>query len=178
MTRRPEDAPAGLRRVSLTEDSVNQREFRNALGCFATGVTVITGRGANDELVGITANSFSSVSMDPPLVLFSLGRGAYSMRAFICARNFAVNVLGSDQRELSQRFSTALIDKWAGVEYFLTESACPLLAGALARFECSMEHTYDGGDHVIFVGRVLHFEYRPEGPPLIYYRGRYAELKD
>lgn len=158
------------------ERAVNLREFRNALGCFATGVTIITGRGAQDELVGVTANSFSSVSLDPPLVLFSLGRSTYSMRHFISAHNFAVNVLGEDQRELSQRFATAMVDRWAGVDYVLTESACPFLAGALARFECSMEHTYDGGDHVIFVGRVLHFEYRPEGRPLLYYRGRYASL--
>lgn len=167
-------APGGA--TAAAEHAVNQREFRNALGCFATGVTIITGRDAEDELVGITANSFSAVSLDPPLVLFSLGRSAYSMKAFISAHNFAVNVLGADQRDLSQRFATPLVDKWAGVDYVLTESACPFLAGALARFECSMEHTYDGGDHVIFVGRVLHFEYRPEGQPLLYYRGRYAEL--
>jgi flavin reductase (DIM6/NTAB) family NADH-FMN oxidoreductase RutF len=169
-------APAAASEAEQAARAVNQREFRNALGCFATGVTVITGRGAQDELIGITANSFSSVSLDPPLVLFSVGRGSYSMRHFISAHNFAVNVLGEDQRELSQRFATALVDKWAGVDYVLTESACPFLSGALARFECSMEHTYDGGDHVIFVGRVLHFEYRPEGRPLLYFRGRYASL--
>ena len=158
--------------------AINLREFRAALGCFATGVTIVTTRGPRDELIGVTANSFNSVSMDPPLVLFSLGRSAYSLKAFLCTHNFAVNILGADQQEMATRFSTALIDKWNGVDYVLTDTGCPFLAGALARFECRTHHTYDGGDHIIFVGEVLRLEHRPEGKPLLFYRGGYAQVRE
>lgn len=158
--------------------TMDAREFRDALGCLATGVTIITARGPHDELIGITANSFNSVSMDPPLVLFSLDRSAYSLKAFLCSHNFAVNILSADQEELAHRFSKALIDKWNGCDYVLTDTGCPFLAGALARFECRIHHTYGGGDHVIFVGEVLRFEHRPERRPLLFYRGVYTHVDD
>lgn len=160
------------------QTAMDMREFRQALGCFATGVTIITARGPHGELIGITANSFNSVSMDPPLVLFSLGRSAYSLKAFLCTHNFAVNILSAEQHELSNRFARALIDKWSDVDYVLTDTGCPFLAGALARFECRIHHTYDGGDHVIFVGEVLRFEHRLEGKPLLFYRGGYAQAHE
>jgi flavin reductase (DIM6/NTAB) family NADH-FMN oxidoreductase RutF len=164
--------------ITPLQPVVDTREFRAALGCFATGVTIITARGPRDELIGITANSFNSVSMNPPLVLFSLGRSAYSLKAFLSTHNFAVNVLGAEQQELSNRFAKALVDKWTGVDYMLTDTGCPFLAGTLARFECRTHHTYDGGDHVIFVGEVMRCEYRPEGKPLLYYRGGYAQVQE
>ncbi|MGQ0658258.1 MAG: flavin reductase family protein [Chromatiales bacterium] len=158
--------------------ALSERELRAALGCFATGVTVVTTRGPREELIGITASSFNSVSMDPPLVLFSLGRSAYSLKAFLRTHNFAVNILSADQQELSKCFAKALIDKWSDCDYVLTDTGCPFLAGALARFECRTHHTYEGGDHIIFVGEVLRFDHRPEGRPLLYYRGRYAQVLD
>lgn len=170
------DRAAHLSGDDAREKAVNLREFRNALGCFATGVTIVTARGPHDELVGLTANSFNSVSLDPPMVLFSLGRSTRSMAAFLDTQNFAVNILGADQEALSQRFSQPLVDRWKGVEYVLTESGCPFLSGVLARFECRVAHRYEGGDHIIFVGRVVHFEHRPEGAPLVYYRGRYTSV--
>lgn len=160
------------------EPPMDAREFRDALGCFATGVTIITARGPRNELIGITANSFNAVSLDPPLVLFSLDRSAYSLKAFLCSHNFAVNILSADQQELANRFSKSLVDKWNGCDYVLTDTGCPFLGGALARFECRIHHTYGGGDHVIFVGEVLRFEHRPEKRPLIFYRGDYANVHD
>ena len=150
------------------------REFRNALGCFATGVTVITTVGLKQEMVGITANSFSSVSLDPPLILFTLGRHAYSLKAFLAADHFAVNVLRQDQKELSGRFAVALGDKWAGIDYEVWESGCPVFPRALAAFECRIRNTYDGGDHVIFVGEVQRMRCDGGGQPLIFLRGGYG----
>ncbi len=150
------------------------RQFRNALGCFATGVAVITTLGLKREMVGITANSFSSVSLDPPLVLFTLGRHAYSLKAFQAADHFAVNVLRQEQQDLSSRFAVALGDKWAGIDYEIWESGCPVLPGALASFECRIRNTYDEGDHVIFVGEVERMRSDAGGQPLVFLRGGYG----
>jgi len=150
------------------------RELRAALGLFATGVTVITSCGRRGELIGITANSFSSVSLDPPLVLFSLSRSAHSWREFLSTHYFAVNVLRRDQEALSNQFSRPLGDKWAEVEYDTWETGCPILRGTLAAFECEYEYTHDGGDHIIFVGRVIKMRAKPNGEPLLFVQGRYA----
>ena len=151
-------------------------EFKTALGCFATGITIITAVGPHRELIGITANSFNSVSMDPPLVLFSLNRRAYSLRAFLSTQAFAVNVLREEQEELSGRFARALEDKWSGVDYETWETGCPILGGTLASFDCKTRHTYHGGDHVIFVGEVIRMKHDPEGKPLVFYQGRYQAI--
>ena len=149
-------------------------EFRNALGCFATGVTVVTAVGPQGELVGITINSFNSVSLDPPLILFSLNRRAYSLSAFLSTQAFAVNILRAGQEELSNRFARASEDKWSGVDYEVWDDGCPILTGALASFECKTRHTYHGGDHVIFVGEVIRLRHDPDGQPLLYHRGKYC----
>ena len=151
-------------------------EFKDALGCFATGITVVTAVGPRGKLIGITANSFNSVSLDPPLILFSLNRRAYSLRAFLSTQTFAVNVLREDQEALSQNFAQALEDKWSGVDYETWDTGCPILTDALASFECKIRHTYHGGDHVIFVGEVLRLTHDPEGRPLLFYRGRYQNV--
>ncbi len=151
-------------------------EYRRALGCFATGVTVVSVRGPDGLPVGITANSFNSVSMDPPLILFSLSHGSYSLQAFLESPTFAVNVLRDDQQTLSNRFAQAGSDKWANVGYDIWDTGCPILHDALAKFECRLRHTYEGGDHIIFVGEVLRFEYDPHGRPLVYYRGAYRTM--
>jgi flavin reductase (DIM6/NTAB) family NADH-FMN oxidoreductase RutF len=152
---------------------VDALSFRLALGAFATGVTVITTRGPKGELVGNTASSFNSVSLEPPLVLWSLSRTAYSFKAYLAADHFAVNVLRQGQEELSVRFAKSLGEKWQGVEYETWETGCPILPNALAIFECKTAYTYQGGDHVIFVGEVINFDYDPDGKPLVFWRGSY-----
>lgn len=156
--------------------SFDTQEYRRALACFPTGVTVVTAVGRRKEVIGITANSFSSVSLDPPLVLFSLNRNAYSLAAFLSSQHFAVNVLRQDQEPISNQFSQALGKKWEGVEYITWDSGCPILTNALASFECKIRHTYQGGDHVILVGEVLKIIAEPEGDPLLFFRGRYRQI--
>jgi flavin reductase (DIM6/NTAB) family NADH-FMN oxidoreductase RutF len=156
--------------------AIDQREFRRCLGCFATGVTVITTVGSRGELIGNTANSFNSLSLDPPLILWSLGRHAHSLQSYLSSDNFAVNVLREGQEELSVRFSRALGNKWQGIDYETWETGCPILPSALAVFECKTANTYVGGDHVIFIGEVLNADYDPKGRPLLFYRGRYARV--
>lgn len=148
--------------------------LRETLGNFVTGVTVITTR-HDDELQGLTANSFSSVSLDPPLVLFSLSRTADCFAAFESSDHFAVNVLRSDQEALSNRFATKDIDKWSDVAWRSGEGGCPLLDGAIATFECRITNRHEGGDHVIYVGKVVKFAHHGDGAaPLAFFRGRYA----
>jgi flavin reductase (DIM6/NTAB) family NADH-FMN oxidoreductase RutF len=155
---------------------VDPRQFRNALGTFATGVAVITTRGPRGELVGNTANSFNAVSLEPPLVLWSLGRSALSFKAYLSTDHFAINVLREGQDDLSARFARQLGEKWDGVEYETWESGCPILPNALAVFECKTAYTYQGGDHVIFVGEVLNYDFDPQGKPLIFWRGGYCKV--
>ena len=149
--------------------------LREALGNFVTGVTVITTRDG-DELHGLTANSFSSVSLDPPLVLFSLSRTADCFDAFESANSFAVNVLRSDQETISSRFATKDIDKWSGVGWRPGYGDCPLLDDAIATFECRVTARHEGGDHVIYVGEVIDFTNGPDGKPLAFFRGRYTAV--
>ncbi len=156
----------------------DSREFRNALGGFVTGVTVVTTRAPDGMPIGITANSFNSVSLDPPLVLFSLDRRAYSLAAFVAAQAFAIHVLADGQGELSRIFARALADKWTGIDFETWATGTPILVGALARFECRTHAIHEGGDHLIFVGEVLRFDHRPEARPLAYFRGAYAKLAE
>jgi flavin reductase (DIM6/NTAB) family NADH-FMN oxidoreductase RutF len=152
------------------------REFRNALGNFATGVTIVTARSRTGEHLGLTANSFNSVSLDPPLVLFSLNRQAYSLRSFEEAGNFAINVLRDDQQDISQVFAQALTDKFQGLPFETWDSGAPIFSHALAVFDCATHAVHDGGDHLIFVGRVLRFMHDPAGKPLLYFRGNYGKV--
>ena len=152
------------------------RALRGALGAFATGVTVITTRDAAGEPVGNTASSFNSVSLDPPLILWSLRKSAYSYKTFLAAGHFAVNVLADDQEPLSVRFAQTSVNKWEGVEYETSSTGLPLLPGAIAVFECKSAYTYQGGDHVIIVGEVLRCRHDPDRKPLIFWRGNYHNL--
>ncbi|TXH05965.1 MAG: flavin reductase [Nevskiaceae bacterium] len=158
-----------------TFQDFDAREFRNALGSFATGVTIITARAADGAPVGITANSFSSVSLDPPMVLWSLAKSARSLAVFEQAAHWAVHVLGAGQEALSARFARSGTDKFAGLDAGIGIAGLPLLEGCAARFQCQLAHVYEGGDHLIFVGRVLQFE-RSEQPPLAFHRGGYADI--
>jgi flavin reductase (DIM6/NTAB) family NADH-FMN oxidoreductase RutF len=160
------------------QESIDPQAFRIALGCFATGITIVTAVAPSGELLGVTANSFNSVSLDPPLVLFSLHRAAYSLGAFTDGGHFAVNILDEGQRELSMRFAKALGDKWSGVDYEFWETGAPILKGCLASFECRTRALYDGGDHVIFLGEVLRLRTGEGSRPLLYFRGRYRGLDE
>ncbi len=161
------------------EPAFTPRELRDALGLFPTGVAVITATTATGEKLGATVSSFNSVSLDPPLVLFSLGRNANSLQAWQGCRHFAVNVLGENQSQLSTRFAKAMSDKWDGVDPLPPAATnAPLLRDALVHFECEMWAQYDGGDHVIFVGRVLHLARTvSKAPrPLVFAVGQYRRL--
>ena len=148
-------------------------EFRAALGMFATGVTIVTARSASGELVGLTANSFNSVSLEPPLVLWSLSRAAGSMAAFSAGSHYAINVLAADQKDLAERFAAKGADRFSGVGFDIGAGGAPLLHGAAATFECFNRSRYDEGDHVIFVGEVEHCATRAGASPLLFHGGRY-----
>ncbi|MEH6548858.1 MAG: flavin reductase [Pseudomonadales bacterium] len=147
--------------------------FRDALGQFATGVTIITAVDADGTPVGVTANSFNSASLDPPLVLWSLGRRSGTLSAFTQAEYFAVHILSADQIELSNRFAAPRSDKFEGIETTEGLGGVPLLDGCAARFECKTAYQYEGGDHIIFVGEVQRFE-KADTPTLLYHQGKYA----
>lgn len=156
--------------------SFTPTEFRAALGMFATGVTIVTARASNGKLVGLTANSFNSVSLNPPLVLWSLARAAGSMASFSTGSHYAINVLAADQQELAQRFAAKGVDRWAGVSFLDGLAGAPLLTGAAATFECYNRSRYEEGDHVIFVGEVERCQHRADASPLLFHGGRfYAE---
>jgi flavin reductase (DIM6/NTAB) family NADH-FMN oxidoreductase RutF len=151
------------------------RDFRNALGTFATGVTIVTTIGADGVPIGLTCNSFSSVSLSPALVLWSLSLRSPNLNRFLQAPSFAINVLAAEQRVLSQRFARPIANKFEGVRYTQGKLGVPLIFDAAAHLECRNETRYYSGDHVIFIGHVLHYSYR-DCAPLLFHRGRYAGL--
>ena len=155
------------------EPTIEPRALRNALGAFATGVTIVTTRAADGLDVGLTANSFSSVSLNPPMVLWSLAKTSGSIEAFRKTRYFAVHVLAADQENLSARFAARGIEKFSGLALERGSEQIPLLDGCTARFECRTAFQYQGGDHVIFVGEVENLTHS-ERPPLVFHGGRYG----
>ncbi|WP_459615660.1 flavin reductase family protein [Bordetella sp. 2513F-2] len=160
----------------MTEEFCPKR-FRNALGLFATGVCIATTK-SRGEPVGITINSFSSVSLDPPLVLFSAARSLRSFKVFEEAEGFAINVLADDQVHLSDRFARPGQDKWQDLSAEDGRHGGLLIPGALARFDCKRHAAYDGGDHVIFVGRVVDIHTSSDTAPLVYFGSKYRNLAD
>lgn len=149
--------------------------LRKALGAFATGVTVITTRSQDNRDVGITVNSFNSVSLDPPLILWSLGKNAERFAAFSAADYFAVHILAADQVAISNHFAGRDADNFAGLAMGRGIDGIPLLDHCAASFSCRTAFRYEGGDHVIIVGEVLSFA-RSELPPLLFHNGRYATI--
>ena len=151
----------------------SSREFRDSLGMFATGVTIVTLRTASGEPLGLTVNSFNAVSLNPPLVLWSLSKSGGSLAAFSQGQRYAVHVLRADQTALALQFASRQTDRWTGVPY--RDSACgvPLLDGVAATFECFNRSQYDEGDHVIFVGEVERCSHQPEAAPLLYHGGKF-----
>ncbi|TWO71176.1 flavin reductase family protein [Caenimonas sedimenti] len=153
--------------------SFSSQEFRSALGMFATGVTIVTARSADGQLIGLTANSFNSVSLGPPLVLWSLARAAASLSVFAAGSHYAINVLASDQKAEAERFASKGADRWSGVEFDEGVGGAPLLRGTAAVFECFNRSRYEEGDHVIFVGEVERCRWREGASPLLFHGGRY-----
>jgi 3-hydroxy-9,10-secoandrosta-1,3,5(10)-triene-9,17-dione monooxygenase reductase component len=150
-------------------------DFRRVLGHFATGVTIITAMDG-DEPVGVAANSFTSVSLDPPLVLFCVGRTSTTWPRIEQARRFAVNILGEHQEELSRLFATRGVDRFAQVEWHGGVGGSPVLHDVLAYVDCEFWAEYDGGDHIIVVGRALDLGVTHHAGPLLFYQGQYVRV--
>lgn len=148
-------------------------DFRAALGQFATGVTIVTAVDDQGRLIGLTANSFNSVSLTPPLVLWSLSKQSTSMPGLLSAKAYAINVLAADQQVQAERFARKGIDRFDGVSWRPGLSGAPLIAGAVATFECTQRSHHDEGDHLIFVGEVTHCARRIGAAPLLFHGGRF-----
>lgn len=157
--------------------SFDERTFRNVMGSFATGVTVVTTSNGKDGIIGLTANSFSSVSLNPPLVLWCLDKNSDRFDYFDQSKHFAINFLASDQIEISNAFAakgTTTIPEH--INHHPTESGGTVLDGVLAVIDCELEQKHDAGDHVIFVGRVCDLELSAQAQPLLFYQGEYKTL--
>ncbi|MET9030858.1 flavin reductase [Nocardia sp. NPDC004168] len=166
------DADRMLDAARSANDAMDVRTLRNALGQYATGVTVVTTRAPDGRKVGVTANSFTSVSLDPPLIAWCPARKAASLPDFTAANYFAVNVLAADQHQLSRQFATPAADKFAGVSHHDGIAGIPLLDRTIARFQCRTAQRVDAGDHVIFIGEVEKFD-TTVGAPLVFHSGAY-----
>lgn len=158
--------------------TIDSRLLRNTLGLFVTGVTIITTRGLDGEPVGLTANSFNSVSLDPPLVLWSIGHTSLSKAAFDSANHFAVHILRADQQELSNTFAKRGVEKFRDVEISLGLGDVPLLPDCAACLECSVYSRHPAGDHSIYVAQIERMRSDPDSSPLVYHGGQYTSLAD
>jgi flavin reductase (DIM6/NTAB) family NADH-FMN oxidoreductase RutF len=161
--------------LPLPEMNFDDRRFRDALGCFATGVAIVTTRRADGAPEGLTVNSFTSVSLDPPLVLFNLDRQGRCAGSFRSATHFAVHILGNRQSALSKAFAARGGADWSRVAWTAGVGGAPILPGDLATLQCAVHARHDGGDHEILVGRVLALRHS-NGDPLLYFRGRYHTI--
>ena len=152
------------------------RTLRDAMGCFATGITIVTSRAPDGTPIGLTANSFTSVSLDPPLLLVSIANNAGSADALKQASHFVINVLQTSQQPASNRFAGKGEDRFAATPWQEGESGMPLINGSLGSFECKRHAVHDGGDHFLLVGEVVRAQYEPRRDPLLYFRGKYRRL--
>jgi flavin reductase (DIM6/NTAB) family NADH-FMN oxidoreductase RutF len=157
----------------MTFDS---RAFRSALGSFPTGVAVVTTTASAERHLGITVNSFTSVSLDPPLVLWCMDKKSDRYHAFTNARSYTVSILGTEHQEVSSRLAKQGHHSLDGIALRATELGPPALADSLAVFECEAEAVHDAGDHAILIGRVVRFARHEDGAPLVFFRGRYGAL--
>ncbi|MEP3050900.1 MAG: flavin reductase family protein [Erythrobacter sp.] len=153
------------------------RTLREALGNFATGVTVVTAIGDKGDPVGLTANSFTSVSLDPPLLLVCPAKGAATTQALLASEHFAINVLHTGQQAISKLFATKGSDRFAETEFETWKHGVPIIRNSLASFECRKYAINDGGDHLILVGEIMHVRYAPDLDPLLYFRSEYRDLE-
>jgi flavin reductase (DIM6/NTAB) family NADH-FMN oxidoreductase RutF len=154
----------------------SERHFRDALGQFATGVAIICARAPDGRYVGFTASSFTSVSLDPPLISWCLGRNASGLAAFEAAERYAINVLAHDQVALARRFAREHADRFAGVRYRIGAAGAPLIEGCVAWFECRHYARHPGGDHVLFIGEVETCERRNDAG-LVFHHGRFVATR-
>lgn len=159
----------------MTMPQIDSREFRNALGQFPTGVTIVTTLDPLGNKIGMTANSFSSVSLDPMLVLWSVAKTCKAFKAFTEAKQFAIHVLHANQKQISSQFASNCDDRFQDIDHATGHGGVPVLREYSARFECDTECLYEGGDHVILLGRVVAFDNK-KLPPLVFHAGRYADL--
>jgi len=157
----------------MSDSAFDTKSFRNALGNFATGVTVVTAKTPTGELAGVTANSFNSVSLDPPLILWSIAKSSSSVNTFENSSHFAVNILAADQIDLSNNFARPSDDKFASIPHTFGQGEAPLLENCCAQFECERYQMLDGGDHWIMLGKVVAFN-TSNRAPLLYSQGSYA----
>ncbi len=153
--------------------SLTPQALRSALGLFATGVTIITMRSADGTLIGLTANSFNSVSLSPPLVLWSLGLKSGSLQAFLQTKHYAIHVLAVEQQYLAERFASKAEDRFAGVALREGAGGVPILEGCAAVFECKSKSQYPEGDHVILVGEVMACQHDATRSPLLFHGGKF-----
>ena len=153
-----------------------ERAFRDALGMFTTGITVVTTMDPDGMPIGMTANSFASLSLEPPLVIWNVGDHSYCHDTFIAAEHFCVHILHAGQKALSIQFATTSGDKFAGLQWRRGECGSPVLSDYAACFECVKEADHPGGDHRIIVGRVINYDDRGDLLPLLYHRGQYQVL--
>jgi len=167
--------PDPANELASDQSAIDPRDFRNALGTFATGVTIITAVGIDGKPYGLTCNSFASVSLNPPLVLWSLGMFSQALNVFQNASHFAVNVLGASQQALASKFAKSTEDKFGGVDWTPGLGGAPLLADSVANFQCRAANRYYGGDHVIFLGAVEAYSYSGR-EPLLFARGGYGSF--
>ena len=157
----------------ITYKEFNLQDYRNALGKFGTGVAIVSTKTSDELPVGVTINSFNSVSLDPPIVLWSLNKQSPSLKAFDDAGKFVIHVLSKDQVDLSKRFSSRVEEKFTNVDYEFGKLGVPLISGCAAIFECTTWLRQEVGDHILFLGRVENFN-STEKESLLYYQGRYA----
>lgn len=164
------------RMLGTYREGSDARTLRDAMGCFATGITIVTARDAQQNPIGLTANSFTSLSLEPPLLLVCIANDAGSAGVLRGAEHFGINVLQTSQQVTSSRFASKVADRFAETLWSAGETGVPLLAGSLVSVECRREAIHPGGDHFILVGRVVHARFEPRRDPLLYFRGKYRRL--
>lgn len=157
---------------------IDPARFKEMFSNWPSAVAIITCRGTDGEPIGFTASSFDPLSLDPPLVLFTLSKKSGSLGQFEAAAGFGVSALRAGQEDLSTRFATPVEDRFAGLAYTSGETGAPLLSDAWARIECRTRQRYDGGDHVLFVGEIISLEYDANAEPLVYHRRGYRRVTD
>jgi flavin reductase (DIM6/NTAB) family NADH-FMN oxidoreductase RutF len=175
MSDSPKHPPDPASELASDNSAIDPRDFRNALGTFATGVTIVTAMSTEGRPYGITCNSFASVSLNPPLVLWSLGMFSQGLPIFQNASHFAVNVLDASQQTLAMQFAKSSGDKFAGVSWIPGLGNAPVLSGVVANFQCRAVNRYYGGDHVIFLGAVEAYAYG-RNDPLLFARGSFGQF--
>ncbi len=154
----------------------SDKEFRNICGCFTTGVCVVAGSLNNGSYIGITINSFSSVSLDPPLVLFCLDKKNLNFDAFSMNKHFTINILTEDQEKISNNFAMQSKDKFKNIDYDISINNSPILKNCLGTIECLMHAVHEGGDHQIIVAQVTNISCNDDAKPLVYYKGKYRHI--